>query len=111
MPWVSLVGQLLGLLRAIIFALRAVGGYITFELPADGRAMHADGPGHLAFGMTCFQQSFDLMTIVFTELGVFLHSNTNITRLADDLRDAPLRSFYVLHLLLELRQYIVDVIY
>ncbi|MDR8394672.1 hypothetical protein NC796_26270, partial [Aliifodinibius sp. S!AR15-10] len=31
-------------------------------------------------------------------------SNTNITRLAEDLRGAPLRSSYVLHLLLELRE-------
>ena len=100
---VATVGQLLGMFRAIMLALRPFIGYITFEFPTDCRAMYTEGSGNLALGMACIEQGFDLMTIFYAELGVFLHDNTNITRLAEDLRGIPLRSYFVLHLLLELR--------
>jgi hypothetical protein len=99
----ALVGELLSGTRAIALVRRSIIGYITFEFPTDGGAMYPNGSGNLALGMACIEQGFDLMTIFYAELGVFLHDNTNITRLAEDLRGIPLRSFLVLHLLLELR--------
>jgi hypothetical protein len=101
----ALVGQLLGSTRTVVLVRRLFIGYITFELPTDGGAMYPNGSGNLDLGMACIEQGFDLMTIFYAELGVFLHDNTNITRLAEDLRGIPLRSFLVLHLLLELRYF------
>jgi len=98
----SLVSYL-GSTRKVILVRRFIIGYITFELPTDCEAMYTEGSGNLALVMACIEQGFDLMTIFYAELGIFLHDNTNITRLAEDLRGILLRSFLVLHLLLELR--------
>ena len=68
--------------------------YISEKFPAEGRPADTDQVSDDWLVTPGIQQGFDFMTVVKTELFVFLHDNTNISRLAENPEGCAPQGFF-----------------
>ena len=71
-------------LRAILVSIATTVWDIAGDLPGDSRFVNTDYFSDFGKRVACLEQSFNLVTIVKVKLFVFLHDNTNISRLAEN---------------------------
>src|SRR6056297_4324078 len=71
-------------LRAILVSIATTVWDIAGDLPGDSRFVNTNYFSDFGKRVACLEQSFNLVTIVKVKLFVFLHDNTNISRLAEN---------------------------
>src|SRR6056297_747822 len=71
-------------LRAILVSIATTVWDIAGDLPGDSRFVNTDYFSDFGKRVACLEQGFNLVTIVKVKLFVFLHDNTNISRLAEN---------------------------
>ena len=80
----TLVGFALSLHRTILIGISPTFWNIAGKLTGDSRFVNTDYFSDFGKRVACLEQSFNLVTIVKVKLFVFLHDNTNISRLAEN---------------------------
>src|SRR5699024_1510635 len=80
---VALIGKLLGRICLITLVCWALVSYIARKLTADSGFVHTNVISDFCLIESLFQQGLNLMAIFLAQVVIFVHDNTNISRLAE----------------------------